>query len=69
MLGDAMYRALETQQDKLKENKYVVFEREARTSFILLTHEFEREARECRLYHSPMEYHSNAHSNTNTTRT
>ena len=30
------------------------------------THEFEREARECQLYHSLMEYHLNTHSNTNT---
>ena len=29
-----------------------------------LTHEFEREARECRLCHSLMQFHSNAYSNT-----
>ena len=44
--------------------------RSARISFSYLliqrTHEFEREARECQLYHSLMEYHLNTHSNTNT---
>ena len=50
MLGDAMYRALETQQDKLKEDKYVVFEREAREPHFhpSLTHS----TRVCHLHNS-----------------